>query len=138
MLADGRVPYAVETLRDLLVDTDSIYLLRRDLTEIWRRVELQRLVEPWQSNPPTTEAGDPISGEEMLEQLMKTRRVRLSRGQAVELQFALEEAGVYCDPALRFLTSGTDKVRIFRKWRDRASADQGRQTHRGSTRADLA
>ncbi|MDT0440151.1 MULTISPECIES: hypothetical protein [Streptomyces] len=110
MPIDPRVPLAVDDIRRRLADTDSISLPRRELTKVWRHADALRLFESWKHDPPDE--------RDAWAEMMKPLRARLSRGRAMELQLALEEAGIHCDPALGRLTSMTAVVRIYRKWRD--------------------
>ncbi|TQK44362.1 hypothetical protein FBY35_5864 [Streptomyces sp. SLBN-118] len=121
MPVDARVPLAVDDIRGRLADTDSVsvFLPRRELTKIWRRAEGLCLFESWKNDPRMTgEAEPPDEPRDVLAEWMKSQRARLSKGQAMELQLALEEAGIHCEPALGRLVSMTAVVRIYRRWRD--------------------
>ncbi|CAL9495792.1 hypothetical protein [Streptomyces sp. enrichment culture] len=117
MPVDDRVSRFTDLIRGSLADTDSITLTRRDLTKTWRTAEMACLLEEWKADPHDPEAVAPLSGEEMMASLMKTQRARLSKGNAMEIQLSLEDAGIHCEPALGRLSSGASIVRIYRKWR---------------------
>ncbi|WP_327342770.1 hypothetical protein [Streptomyces europaeiscabiei] len=124
MPVDPRVPLAVDDIRGRLANTDSTVLTRRELTKIWRSAEGRCLIESWKNEGFLTgEAEQPNrAGHDVVAEYMKSQRVRLSKGQAMELQLALEEAGIHCEPALGRLASMTAVVRIYRKWRAPNSA----------------
>lgn len=117
MPVDDRISRFTDLIRERLADTDSITLTRRDLTKTWRTAEMACLLEGWKAEPHDSEAAAPLSGEEMMASLMKTQRTRLSKGNAMEVQLSLEDAGIHCEPALGRLGSGASIVRIYRKSR---------------------
>ncbi|WP_329230246.1 hypothetical protein OG488_17210 [Streptomyces sp. NBC_01460] len=117
MSVDGRISRFTDLIRERLSDIESITLTRRDLTKTWRAVEMACLLEGWKVDPHDSGAAAPLSGEEMMAGLMKTQRTRLSKGNAMEVQLSLEDAGIHCEPALGRLGSGASIVRIYRKWR---------------------
>lgn len=106
MPVDRRIAIAVQSIRELLVDTEAAVVRRRKLTEIWRKADLTCLAQAWKENPPVAE------GRDLMAEAMKTQRARLSRGQALELQLALEDVGIHCEPPLRRLSSMSDTVRL--------------------------
>lgn len=112
MSGDRRTAGAVEMICELLADTEAVVLPRRKLTEIWRKADVASLAKAWMADPPVAEDRD------LLAEVMQTQRGRLSKGQAMELQLTLEDVGIHCEPPLGRLSSMSDTVRIYRKWRD--------------------
>ncbi|MEV7359316.1 hypothetical protein [Kitasatospora sp. NPDC091276] len=116
MSVDVRVDHVVEVLRGRLAMNDFVLMTRRDLTNTWRAAGFKRLAQDWTASS-SVERSTPEAGADPLAELMTVARTRLSKGHAMELQLALEENGIHCEPALGRLGAGTDIVRIYRKWR---------------------
>ncbi|MEU3560454.1 hypothetical protein [Kitasatospora sp. NPDC006786] len=116
MSVDARVDHVVEVLRGRLAENDSVLMTRRHLTNTWRAAGFTRLAEDWTASS-SVERSMPEAGADPWAELMTVARTRLSKGHAMELQLALEESAIHCEPALGRLGAGTDTVRIYRKWR---------------------
>ncbi|WP_431993309.1 hypothetical protein [Streptomyces albogriseolus] len=117
MPSDRALTHTRDAIRNRLLDRDSITTTRSGVTDMYREAHTRCLAEDWmtESNLPRDSRGD-VTSEEMLVHIMRTRRVRMSRGIAMKLRLMLEEIGIHSDPWLERLDSASASVRIYRKW----------------------